>query len=49
MGTITKLTPLFTECNIQYSNFGLKTNLRVSHVLGLPLELIREITASSFC
>ena len=36
MGTITKLTPLFTKCNIQYGNFGFKKNLRVGidHVLG---------------
>ena len=39
MGTITKLTPLFTKCNIQYDNFGFKKNLRVGtgHVLGPPV------------
>ena len=29
MSTITKLTPLFTKCNIQYGNFGFKKKLRM--------------------
>ncbi len=47
MGTITKLTPLFTKCNIQYGNFGLKKKFEGGHVSTLVMCWVRQWKESS--